>query len=147
MPRPQQTMPRRICPLVLVSAQCRDCRESHLFSEKGADRWRIKSEAEYAHVEPLLAYFLGLLVWVRGSERSVQCSASTSQPLQLHRAPRHPGLETCSAYATQRKFNIILIHAVSVSGLQLLSDTAYYSLRSMPIYPNVVSTNRTRPHC
>ena len=74
MPRPQQTMPRRICPLVLVSAQCRDCRESHLFSEKGADRWRIKSEAEYAHVEPLLAYFLGLLVWVRGSERSVQCS-------------------------------------------------------------------------
>jgi hypothetical protein len=85
---------------------------------------RIKSEAEYAHAEPLLAYFLGLLVWVRGSERSVQCSASTSQPLQLHRAPRHPGLETCSAYATQRKFNIILIHAVSVSGLQLLSDTA-----------------------
>jgi len=68
-------------------------------------------------------------------------AASTSQPLQLHRAPRHPGLETCSAYATQRKFNIILIHAVSVSGLQLLSDTAYYSLRSMPIYPNVVSTN------
>ena len=71
-------------------------------------------------------------------------AASASQPLQLHRAPdlaRHPGLETCSAYATQRKFNIILIHAVSVSGLQLLSDTAYYSLRSMPIYPNVVSTN------
>jgi hypothetical protein len=67
-------------------------------------------------------------------------AASASQPLQLHRAPRHPGLETCSAYATQRKFNINILHAVSVSGLQLL-DTAYYSLRSMPIYPNVVSTN------
>ena len=65
--------------------------------------------------------------------------AAASQPLQLHRAPRHPGLETCSAYATQRKFNINILHAVSVSGLQLLTDTAYYSLRSVPIYPNVVS--------
>ena len=45
--------------------QCRDCRESHLFSEKGTDRWRIKSEAEYAHAEPLLAYCLGLLLMAR----------------------------------------------------------------------------------
>ena len=74
MPRPQQTMPRRICPLVFIRTQCRDCRDSRLFRRRVLTDERIKSEAEYAHAEPLLAYFLGLLVWVRGSERSVQCS-------------------------------------------------------------------------
>ena len=61
MPRPQQTMPRRICPLVFIRTQCRDCRESHLFRRRVLTDERIKSEAEYAHAEPLLAYCLGLL--------------------------------------------------------------------------------------
>ena len=69
-------MPRRICPLVLISISAGIAGKAVCSVSRALTDERIKSEAEYVSLTTHV--LLGLLLMVRGSERSVQCSGELS---------------------------------------------------------------------